>query len=129
MPQDRPALSLRFVLNLDAVTCLAMGAVLVASAGEIAGLTGIPAPLLFYAGLSLIPLAAVIAAVARWMENSPAVWLVILGNAAWVVGSLALVAGVISPNLLGVAFILVQAGAVGVLTWLEVAAFRSAGRA
>ncbi|WP_281683700.1 hypothetical protein [Thalassobaculum salexigens] len=129
MPQDRPTLSLRRVLYLDAATCLAMGGVLVAGTGFLAGLTDIPAPLLFYAGLALLPLAGVIAAIGRWMAGSPAVWLVILGNVGWVLGSLALVAGVISPNLLGVAFILSQAAAVCLLTWLELAAFRTVGRA
>lgn len=129
MPQDRLVLSLRSVLYLDAVTCLAMGGALVAAAGTVAELTVIPEPLLFYAGLSLIPLALVIAAIARWLEGSPAVWLVILGNAAWVAGSLALIAGVISPNLLGTGFILAQAVVVCVLTWLELSAYRRTGRA
>lgn len=129
MPQDPFTLSLRRLLYLDAATCLAMGAGLVFVAGELAGVTGIPEPLLFYAGLSLLPLAVVIAAIGRWMEASPAVWLVILGNAAWVIGSLALVAGLISPTLLGVCLILVQAAAICVLTGLELSAYRTAGRA
>ena len=129
MPQDRSFLTLRTVLYLDAATCLAMGAVLVGAATPLAGLTGIPEPLLFYAGLALIPLALAIAAIARWLAGGPTVWLVIVGNAAWVAGSLALVAGAISPNLLGAGVILAQAAAVCVLTWFELAAFRATGRA
>lgn len=129
MPHDPSPLTLRQVLYLDAATCLAMGGALVAGAGIAAGLTGIPEPLLFYAGLALFPLALVIAAIGRWMPDGPAVWIVILGNAGWVAGSLALLAGVISPNALGVAFILAQAAAVCVLTWLELSAYRLAGRA
>ena len=126
MPQIRSALSLRRVLYLDAATCLVMGIALVAATGTVAGLTGIPEPVLFYAGLALIPLAAIIAAIGRWMEGSSAVWLVILGNAAWVIGSLALLAGLIAPTALGVAFILVQAAAVCGLTWFELSAYRLA---
>ncbi|WPZ35292.1 hypothetical protein T8K17_03910 [Thalassobaculum sp. OXR-137] len=129
MPNDRPTLSLRRVLYLDAATCLALGAGLVTAAPTLAGLTDIPSALLTYAGAALIPLALVIAAIGRWMLGSPAVWLVILGNAAWVAGSLALVGGAISPNLLGAAFILVQAAAVCGLTWLELTAYRAMGRA
>ncbi|MGB5840045.1 MAG: hypothetical protein WBG98_06755, partial [Brucella anthropi] len=54
-----------------------------------------------------------------------AVNLVILGNGAWVAASLFLpVAGMIFPNLFGWVFLVGQAAAVTVLTWLEVRAAR-----
>jgi hypothetical protein len=49
------------------------------------------------------------------------VWVVILANVGWVIGSLLLlVAGGLAPNALGAAFVLVQAIAVAVLAELEV---------
>lgn len=112
---------LRKVLLLDAGTCVATGAVMSLFAGPLARLTAIPEPLLLTAGLALFPVAAFMAFVAR-MPSIPkaAVWLIVLGNAAWVAGSaLLLLAALIRPNGFGVAFILAQALAVAVLAWLE----------
>ncbi|MEX0922713.1 MAG: hypothetical protein WD489_00190 [Rhodovibrionaceae bacterium] len=56
-------------------------------------------------------------------------WLAILGNLLWIAASLALaVSGWVSPTALGLAFLLVQAAAVALLTVLEFAALRG-GRA
>jgi hypothetical protein len=112
---------LRKVLLLDAGTCVAAGAAMSLLAGPLARLTAIPEPLLLTAGLALFPVAAFMAFVAR-MPSIPkaAVWLIVLGNAAWVAGSaLLLLAALIRPNGFGVAFILAQALAVAVLAWLE----------
>lgn len=114
-------------LLVDAATCAAMGLLLLVAAGPIARLTGIPLPLLFYAGALLIPIAVYMAAVARLgVENGLAVWLVILGNIGWVAASLGLFA-FISPNWLGIAFILAQGVVVGTLAWLEYIAWRAGG--
>jgi hypothetical protein len=82
----------------------------------------LPEALLFNAGLGLFPIAAFIGfAAARTRPIVAGVWVVILGNVGWVVGSvLLLVAGGLAPNALGAAFVLVQAIAVAVLAELEV---------
>jgi hypothetical protein len=55
----------------------------------------------------------------------PGVWLVIIGNVLWVVGSLWLmVSGWIAPNALGYVFITAQALAVALLAALEHLALR-----
>jgi glucose uptake protein GlcU len=114
------------ILTLDALTCAAMGLLLLVVPGPVAGLTAIPAALLFYAGAVLIPIAIYMAAVARIGTcNAPMVWLVIIGNIGWIAASLALFA-FIAPNGIGTAFILAQASVVGLLAWLEVSAWRSA---
>jgi hypothetical protein len=121
MSNLKPTLSLRSVLFIDAATCAVMGAALMAGAGAIASITAIPTALLFYAGLSLIPIAAFMALVGL-PANPPVlgVWLVILGNVGWVIASLALIFGDwIAPNMLGVAFIGIQAIAVAILAALE----------
>jgi hypothetical protein len=112
------------ILTLDAATCAAMGLLLVLASGPIAGLTAIPAGLLFAAGALLLPIAAYMALVARaGTGNAALVWLVILGNVGWVVASLALF-GFIAPNGLGVTLILGQALVVALLAWLEGTAWR-----
>jgi hypothetical protein len=105
-----------------------MGLALVLGATALAGLTGLPAALLSYAGLGLLPIAAVMLLVALHPALLPAgAWVVIAGNAAWVIASLALlVTGWVSPNTLGIAFVVVQALAVAVLAKLEHGALRTA---
>jgi hypothetical protein len=121
-------LTLRAVLVFDAATCAVMGAALMAGAGPIASLTLLPPSLLHYAGLALLPIAAFMALVAM-PANPPAlgVWLVILGNAGWVIASLALIFGDwIAPNMLGVLFIGAQAIAVAILAALEYSGLNAA---
>ena len=119
---------LRTVLFADAATCLATGLLMTAGAGLVAGLTHIPAGLLMSGGLSLFPIAAFIAFVAMRPGTWPlGVWLVILGNIGWVIGSLyLLVPGTIAPNGFGYAFLIVQAAAVVALTELEIMGIRRA---
>jgi len=119
---------LRRLLLLDAATCLATGALLTLASAPLAGVLGLPAPLLFGAGLALFPCAALMIAIAT-PRNLPraGVWVVILGNAAWVAASL-LVLALLSPNGLGWAFVIAQAGVVGLLAELELAGLRRIAR-
>ena len=112
---------LRTVLLIDAATCVATGLLMTFGADIVAGLTAVPAPLLLYAGLSLFPVAIFIGLVGtRETLAPPAVWVVIVGNALWVAGSLLLLfGGMIAPNVLGYVFIGAQAAAVAVLAELE----------
>jgi hypothetical protein len=115
-----PAKFLRTVLLVDAATCVATGLLMTFGAGLLAEFTAIPEPLLSYAGISLLPVAAFIALVATYALAPPAIWVVIAGNALWVAGSLLLlVDSPISPNVLGYVFIGGQAVAVAILAELE----------
>jgi hypothetical protein len=115
---------LRAVLIADAATCVATGTLMSLGATALAGLTRLPETLLFGAGLSLFPIAAFIGLVAS-RPSAAGVWIVILGNAGWVVGSLLVLApGGIAPNALGTAFVIVQAIAVAALAELEVVGLR-----
>lgn len=97
---SRMQLSLRALLGVDALTCVATGALLVLAPSEIAGVTHISAQLLFWAGLLLFPVAGFMAFSARAAQVPGwAVNLVVSGNLAWAVASLALpLAGVIAPG-------------------------------
>ena len=127
MANNHRLLTLPNLLNLDALTCGVMGAGLIVASGPINALTGLPAPLLFWAGILLLPIGAFMAAAARltpvpsWAANT-----VILGNCGWVVASLALpLTGMISPNPLGWALLGGQAGVVAVMALAE---FRASAR-
>ena len=124
---DRPEF-LRTVLLVDAVTCVATGALMTVGAGFVSGLTQIPTGLLMSAGLSLFPIAAFIAFVAtRRPLLRVGVGLVIVGNVGWVLGSvLLLVSGSITPNATGYAFVIAQALAVAILAELETFGLRRA---
>jgi hypothetical protein len=117
---DRPDF-LRNVLLVDAITCVATGALMTLGADLVAGLTQLPKGLLTSAGLSLFPIAAFMAFVAtRRPPPRPGVWLVIIGNVGWVLASvLLLLSGAIAPNGLGYAFVTMQAIAVALLAELE----------
>ena len=118
--------SLKPLLALDAATCAAMGVVLLLGSRPVAGMTEIPADLLFWAGASLIPIAAFMAISSR--TTPVPVWaatLVVVGNLLWVVASIFLpAAGLIAPNALGWAFLVGQAGVVAILAKLELDALR-----
>jgi len=115
---------LPLVLRFDALTCVAMGLSLSVFADPLAGLLGLPTQLLLACGLALFPCAALMVLAARSPQPPAAlVWLVILGNAAWVVGSLYLwfqwpLTG------LGQIFVMGQALAVLVLAELEYSGWR-----
>jgi hypothetical protein len=117
---DRPDF-LRIVLFIDAAACLAMGLLMTAGSGLLSRMTEIPAGLLVSAGMSLFPIGVFIAFVATRAATWPGgVWLVIVGNLGWVVGSFWLLVGSqIAPNALGSAFVLFQAAAVAVFAALE----------
>ncbi|MGB3288002.1 MAG: hypothetical protein WBA83_01875 [Burkholderiaceae bacterium] len=112
---------LQSLLAFDAATCIAMGALLLAASDTIAVLTHLPASLLFWAGAALLPIAAVIGGLSR-IRQTPrwAVMVVIAGNAAWGLASIALpVLGLVQPNALGWVFLLGQAAVVLLLAVLE----------
>lgn len=117
---------LRPVLLWDAVTCAASGLLLTIAAGMLGPLVQISSDLLLYAGLVLLVCAAFIATVAtRPIIPALGVWVIIVGNVLWVVGSLALPAArLIAPNILGLVFVVAQAMVVAVLAGLEYRALR-----
>ena len=113
--------SLQSVLALDAATCAVMGVLLACASVLVSGLTLVPASLLYWAGLSLLPVAGFMAFFSRTpIVPAWAVQMTVLGNLLWVLGSVALpVFGLISLNAFGWIFILAQAAAVAMFAVLE----------
>lgn len=118
--------SLRNLLVVDAGTCAALAAILLLAARPLGDLMDIPSALLIWAGFVLVPTAVFMATCAILsVTRAWGAWLVVLGNAGWVVVSLALpISGGISPNILGWTFIVAQSAAVSVLAVLEYRALR-----
>ena len=112
---------LRRVLLADAATSGATGLLMMLGAGAAGELLAVPVALLRYAGLTLLPFAALVAVLAT-RENlwRAGVWAVVVCNALWAADSvLLLLTGWIEPNELGIAFIVAQALVVAVFAELE----------
>jgi hypothetical protein len=116
----------RRALLLDAVVSGGTGILMALGAEALQRVLGLPAGLLRYAGIALVPFAALLVHLAgRERVLASSVWAVIIGNAAWVAASiLVLLLGWIEPNRLGYAFVMAQAAAVAVLAEIEYAGLR-----
>src|SRR5690606_33886241 len=102
---------LRSVLLVDGVLCAAMGVGLAVLAGQVAGLLGLSATFLRWAGIVLLPWPALVLFIAnRSPLSRSGTVLVVGGNIAWAVASVALLAtGTLSPTTAGYAFVIAQA--------------------
>ena len=120
-PTARNVAFLRRVLLADAALSALTGALLLAGADLAVPLTGLPAVLLRWSGLSLLPFAGIVAAIAlRPQPPRPAVWAVVAYNALWAIDSIALLTtGWVAPTALGVAFVVAQAVVVTAFAELE----------
>jgi hypothetical protein len=106
------------VLWLDAASCLATGLLQIAAPEALSAWFGLPAGLLTATGWALIAV-AVFAAFAARAPRAPLVWIMVAGNAAWLLGCVELLLTGAAGTALGVAWIVVQAVVVGVLGELE----------
>lgn len=112
---------LRYALLADAVASGATGLLMIAGAGLLEGLLGLPAALMREAGLVLVPYVAFVAWVGtREIITRGAVKAVIALNVLWVAASvLLLVSGWVAPTALGTAFVIAQAAAVALFAELQ----------
>jgi hypothetical protein len=115
-------------LLLDAIATGATALLLLAAGGLLAGMLGLPAPLLRYAGLLLVPFVALVAwAASREQAPRHVVQTVIGANVVWVIASiLLLLSGWVQPTALGYAFVIGQAVVVGVFAELQLMGLRKA---
>lgn len=116
-----PSLFLRRALLADAVVSGAMALLLTFGAGVLTALLNMPEALLRESGLFLIAYAAFVGFLgSRAAMPKVLVLLVIVGNTLWTLASIALLmSGAVSPNLLGVAFVVMQAIVVGMFAELQ----------
>ena len=122
----QPSLFLRRALLADAVFSGVSAAGLSLGASVFAPFFNLPEALLRETGLFLIAYAGLVG----WLGTRPAapralVLMVIAGNAAWTLGSIALLfSGAVSPNLLGEIVVVTQAIATGVFAELQYVGLR-----
>ena len=126
-----PSLLLRRAILADAVFSGASALLLTFGAGALAPWLSLPDALLRETGLFLIAYAALVGWLGTRQSMPKAlVMIVIAGNAAWTIASIALLfSGAVTPNLLGEAAIAIQAIAVGTFAELQYIGLRRSGRA
>ncbi|BBD36898.1 MULTISPECIES: hypothetical protein [Aminobacter] len=119
---------LRNVLHADALISGAAGLLMMLGTPLLSPLLELPAQLLFWAGLVLVPFVAMLVVIARRATVSKLVMIDIIAiNVLWVVASFGLlVSGVVAPNALGIAFVVAQALAVAVFAELQFIGIRRA---
>ena len=122
---------LRRALLADAIFSGISAVVMTLDAGALASFLHLPEALLRETGLFLIAYAALVG----WLGTRPSVpkalvMIVVVGNAAWTLASIALLfSGAISPNILGEIVIVAQAIATGAFAELQYIGLRKSGGA
>src|SRR6202171_1719383 len=126
-----PSLFLRRAVLADAIFSGVSALLLTFGAGALAPVLNLPEALLRETGLFLISFAALVGWIGTRQSMPKAlVVIVIAGNAAWTLASIALLfSGAVTPNLLGEAFVAIQAIAVGALAELQYIGLRKSGDA
>lgn len=124
-------LFLRRALMADAAVSGSTGVLTVIGSSLLQDLLGLPPTLMLYAGLSLLPFAAIVAFLAtRKQLSRAAVWAVIAYNALWAIDSLALLmSGWMAPTILGEIFVAGQALVVAIFAELQYIGLRRSGAA
>jgi hypothetical protein len=116
-----PSNFLRRALAADAIFSGAGAVIFTLGAGELAPLFDLPEALLRETGLFLIVYAAFVGWLAT-RQSFPRILagIVVVGNAAWTLASIALLfSGAVTPNLLGEAAVVAQAIATGIFAELQ----------
>jgi hypothetical protein len=127
----QPSLLLRRAIQADAIFSGVSAVLLTLGAAELAPWLNLPEALLRESGLVLIAYTALVGWLAtRQVMPKPLVLIVIAINAVWTVASIALLlSSAVTPNLLGEAFVAVQAIAVGALGELQYIGWRRSSEA
>ena len=126
-----PSVFLRRAILADAIFSGASALLLAFGAGALAPMLNLPEALLRETGLFLIAYAALVGWLGTRQSMPKAlVLIVIAGNAAWTIGSIALLfSGAVTPNLLGEAVVAIQAIATGAFAELQYIGLRKSGGA
>ena len=125
----QPSLLLRRAFLIDAIVSGMMAVLLTLAASALAPLFNLPEALLRETGLFLIAYTALVGWLATRQSMPKAlVIIVIAGNAAWTIASIALLfSSVVTPNLLGQIFVAGQAIVPGAIAELQYIGLRRSG--
>ena len=126
-----PSVLLRRAILADAIFSGASALLLTFGAGALAPMLNLPEALLRETGLFLIAYAALVGWLGTRQSMPKALALIVIaGNAAWTIGSIALLfSGAVTPNLLGEAVVAIQASATGAFAELQYIGLRKSGGA
>jgi hypothetical protein len=127
----QPSTFLRRAIQADAIVTGAVALLQTFGTGMLAPMLSLPQALVLETGLFLIAYTALVGWLGTRQSMPKAlVAIVIAGNAAWALGSIALMfSGAVTPNLLGYAFIAVHAISTGVFAELQYIGLRKSGGA
>jgi hypothetical protein len=127
----QPSTFLRRAIQADAIVTGAVALLQTFGTGMLAPMLSLPQALVLETGLFLIAYTALVGWLGTRQSMPRAlVAIVIAGNAAWALGSIALMfSGAVTPNLLGYAFIAVHAISTGVFAELQYIGLRKSGGA
>ncbi|QWG16884.1 hypothetical protein KMZ68_18095 [Bradyrhizobium sediminis] len=127
----QPSLFLRRAILADAIFSGVSAVLLTLGAGVLAPWLSLPETLLRETGLFLIAYAALVGWLGtRQTMPKALVAIVVAGNAAWTLASIALLfSGWVNPNLLGEIMVAAQAIAVGAFAELQYVGLRKSGGA
>jgi hypothetical protein len=127
----QPSTFLRRAIQADAIVTGAVALLQTFGAGVLAPMLSLPQALVLETGLFLIAYTALVGWLGTRQSMPKAlVAIVIAGNAAWALGSIALMfSGAVTPNLLGYAFIAVHAISTGVFAELQYIGLRKSSGA
>ena len=127
----QPSLLLRRAIQADAIVTGAVALLQTFGAGLLAPMLNLPHPLVLETGLFLIAYTALVGWLGTRRSMPKAlVAIVIVGNAAWALGSIALMfSGSVTPSLLGYGFIAMHAISTGVFAELQYTGMRKSGGA
>ena len=122
---------LRNIFAADAAVSGAAAILMVVGAPYLSPLLGLPSGLLFWAGIVLVPFVALLISILRRQSVPRLILIDIIGiNALWVVASFGLLfSGLVTPNVLGIAFVAAQALTVALLAELQFVGMRRASAA
>jgi hypothetical protein len=127
----QPSTFLRRAIQADAIVTGAVALLQTFGAGVLAPMLSLPQPLVLETGLFLIAYTVLVGWLGTRQSMPKAlVAIVIAGNAAWALGSIALMfSGAVTPNLLGYAFIAIHAISTGVFAELQYIGLRKSSGA
>jgi hypothetical protein len=119
---------LKKAIAADALVSGAAGVAMMVGSTFLPGLLGLPAELLFWAGLALVPFVIELVLILRMKQVPPAFIAALIAiNIAWVVASLFVAFGpAFAPTLFGKLFVVAQAAVVAVFAELQIIGLKRA---
>ena len=121
---------LKKTIAADALVSGAAGVAMMAGSTLLPGLLGLPAELMFWAGLALVPFVIELVLILRMKQVAPGFIVALIAiNIAWVVASFFVAFGsAFAPTPFGKVFVVAQAATVALFAELQIVGLKRASR-